>query len=142
MARKKFNQGDPLDIDALNKLINDLDSIDASIAAAQGATTGLENTLGVKTTGFPVLYAANVPAISITNGLGSAKVTAPASVLASDNPIAFVSLRQNLNKADFPITVSVRPDSAHPNYTIYVSAPKTFSGNVYVAWSLLGHRIS
>lgn len=131
---ERFNQGDPLDINLLNDMLDKVNKAEATTTAISGQTSGIQNNLR---SGF-VVAEGGLESISISQGLGSKSITL-VNIKKEELLTIVGSLSSVLDKAtDSGISVSVH--GSYPNYRLYAATGKTFSGNVNIRWLAVGLR--
>lgn len=131
---ERFNQGDPLDINLLNDMLDKVNKAEATTKVLSGQTSGIQNNLR---SGF-VIAEGELEQVSVSKGLGSKPITLvnikKEELLTIVASLSIVFDDQN----DSGTSVSVQ--GSYPNYRLHVAARSSLSGNVNVRWLAIGLR--
>lgn len=132
-----FQQGEPLNIDALNQLYNDIVSATASIATISGQNATITNSLSA---GVPIIATGrvdfgNMGAAKLDKRSITAELNGKYDFAKGEAPFIVASASSALNANDI-LTVSVQGgvSAGSANYNIYVATGPKWSGPVYVNW--------
>lgn len=132
-----FQQGEPLNIDALNALWNDARSASASINALTTTTSGITGSLS---SGIPVFDADRIDfgvlgkAVNVNKTISFSKI----DPTRDTNLTVIASLASTLNNTGDICTVSAKGSGS--TWTIYVTTGPSWSGQVVVNWIALAYR--
>jgi hypothetical protein len=132
-----FQQGEPLNIDALNQLWNDARTSAASIAALSSKQAGLEGSLSQ---GIPVFDSGTIPSFAAAKSSGYTKPIKLTRINpATDTNITVVStVNSDLSGAGDMISISTR--GSGNSWTVDVTTGPSWSGNVGISWIAIAYR--
>lgn len=130
----RFEQGEPLNIDKLNDLVDAVNKSAAQVDGIFKTSSGLQSSL--QSAKLTITETGKIQ-IGMKNGVGSARITP--TIDPAYSPVVFVSPSMQLTSAD-DSAFACSAQGAYPNVTIYAVAGPKYSGTVWVNWLAVGHK--